>query len=175
VEVEKKMPTPFESAELNLKLFELRRDPVLREARAWFLSEFNPQTFEEFTALAWGERNAWVRMVLGYWDMAASLVTFGAIDADMFLAAHTEIVATFAKVEPFVAEIRRVSGIAEFLSHLEAVVRGMPGSEERLATLQKGFRAMAEVRRAADAQAVRPRPASGSRPGRRRLTRARSI
>jgi hypothetical protein len=171
------MPTPFESAELNLKLFELRRDPVLREARAWFLSQFNPQTFEEFSTLAWGERNAWVRMVLGYWDMAASLVTFGAIDADMFLAAHTEIVATFAKVEPFVAEIRRVSGITEFLSHLEAVVRGMPGSEERLATLRKGFRAMAEAQRAAEEQTVRPRRASGQRngPRRRRLTRVRSI
>jgi hypothetical protein len=171
------MPTPFESAELNLRLFELRRDPVLREARAWFLSEFNPQTFEEFSAVAWGERNAWVRMVLGYWDMAASLVTFGAIDAGMFLAAHTEIVATFAKVEPFVAEIRRVSGIAEFLRHLEAVVRGMPGSDERLTVLQNGFRAMAEAQRAAAKQAVRPRRASGSRkrPPRRRLARARPI
>ena len=171
------MPTLFESAELNLKLFELRRDPVLREARAWFLSEFNPQTFEEFSRLAWGERNAWVRMVLGYWDMAASLVTFGAIDAVMFLAAHTEVVATFAKVEPFVVEIRRVSGITELLGHLEAVVRGMPGSAERLATLQKGFRAMAEAQRATEEQAVRPRRASNARnrPRRRRLTRVRSI
>jgi hypothetical protein len=171
------MPTPFESAELNLKLFDLRREPVLRDARAWFLSHFNPQTFEEFSILASGERNASVRMVLGYWDMAASLVTFGAIDADMFRAAHTEIMATFAKVEPFVAEIRRVSGITEFLSHLEAVVRGMPGSEERLATLQKGFRAMAEAQRAAEKQAVGPPRASArrNRPRRRRLTRVRSI
>jgi len=172
------MPTPFESAELNLKLFELRRDPVLREARAWFLSQFNPQTFEEFSTLAWGERNAWVRMVLGYWDMAASLVTFGAIDADMFRAAHTEVVATFAKVEPFLAEIRRVSGITEFLGHLEAVVRGMPGSAERLAMLQKGFRTMAEAQRATEEQAaVRPQRASARRAQarRRRLTRIRSI
>jgi hypothetical protein len=142
------MATPFESAQLNLKLFELRRDPVLREARAWFLGQFNPQSFEEFTAVVSGERNAWVRMVLGYWDMAASLVTFGAIDADMFRAAHTEIVATFAKVEPFLADLRRMSGVPEFLGHLESVVRGMPGSDERLAALRKGFRAMADAQRA---------------------------
>jgi hypothetical protein len=79
------MPTPFESALLNLQLFELRREPVLREARDWFLREFNPESFAELVALARGERNASFRMVLGYWDMAASLVTTGAIDADAFL------------------------------------------------------------------------------------------
>jgi len=52
------MPTPFESALLNLKLFELRREAVLREALDWFLQEFNPETFAEFVALAGGDRNA---------------------------------------------------------------------------------------------------------------------
>lgn len=69
------MPTPFESAQLNLKLFELRREPVLREARLWFLRDFNPLNLEEAAALAGGARNDSFRMVLGYWDMAASLVT----------------------------------------------------------------------------------------------------
>src|SRR5689334_637330 len=100
------MATPFESAQLNLKLFELRREPVLREARAWFLAEFNPESFQDMIAQTSGERNASVRMVLGYWDMAASLVTTGAIDADAFRAAHGEIVATFSKIQPFLAEVR---------------------------------------------------------------------
>ena len=104
------MPTPFESALLNLRLFELRREPVLREARQWFLAEFNPETISELTAVVGSDRNASFRMVLGYWDMAASLVTTGAIDADAFRAAHTEIFATFGKVQPFLAEIRAGSG-----------------------------------------------------------------
>src|ERR671931_1863997 len=99
-------PSPFESARLIPRLYELRREPVLREARAWFLRDFNPTTAEECLAVARGERNAWFRMVLGYWDMAASLVTFGAIDAAMFRAANTEIMATFAKVEPFLSRLR---------------------------------------------------------------------
>lgn len=85
------MSTPFESAQLNLKLFELRREPVLREARLWFLRDFNPLNLEEAAALAGGVRNDSFRMVLGYWDLAASLVTAGAIDAESFLAAHGEI------------------------------------------------------------------------------------
>jgi len=82
------MPTPFESAQLNLQLFDLRREPVLREARSWFLLDFHPETLAEFVAAITGERNASIRMVLGYWDMAASLVTTGAIDGDAFRAAH---------------------------------------------------------------------------------------
>ena len=69
------MPTPFESAQLNLQLFDLRREPVLREARSWFLLEFHPESLAEFVTAIRGERNASIRMVLGYWDMAASLVT----------------------------------------------------------------------------------------------------
>src|SRR5581483_9469785 len=108
------MPTPFESAQLNLQLFDLRREPVLREARSWFLREFNPETPEEFAALVMGERNASFRMVLGYWDMAASLVTTGAIDGDAFRAAHGEIFATFAKIQPHLAKIRNASAEPEF-------------------------------------------------------------
>ena len=63
---------PSKAALLNLQLFDLRREPVLREARAWFVAEFNPETFPELVAIVSGERNASVRMVLGYWDMAAS-------------------------------------------------------------------------------------------------------
>jgi len=58
------MATPFESAQLNLKLFELRREPVLREARQWFLADFNPESLEELISLASGERNASFRMVI---------------------------------------------------------------------------------------------------------------
>src|SRR5262249_30760039 len=104
------MPTPFESAQLNLQLFDLRRDAVLREARAWFLWEFNPESFPELIAVVSGERNAAFRMVVGYWDMAASLVTTGAIDGDTFRAAHGEIFATLSKIHPFLAEMRNVFG-----------------------------------------------------------------
>ena len=95
------MASAFESGLLNLRLYELRRDPVLREARAWFLRDFNPGSLADVVETVSGERNASFRMVLGYWDMAASLVTTGAIDAHAFLAAHNEIYGTFSKIQPF--------------------------------------------------------------------------
>ena len=143
------MPTPFENATLNLKLFELRREPVLREAREWFLRDFNPETLEELIAVVGGERNAWFRMVVGYWDFAASLVTSGAIDGDAFRAAHGEIVGAFSKIYPLLAEVRRISGEPDFCKHIEAVVLASPDAEALLARRRAAMLAAAKARRAA--------------------------
>jgi hypothetical protein len=143
------MPTAFESAQLNLQLFDLRREPVLREARAWFISEFNPTTMQEFAAVVSGERNASFRMVIGYWEMAASLVTTGAIDAPAFLAAHGEVFATFGKIQPFLADLRRATGEAGICQHLESVVMSAPDAEAILARRRDALRAAAAARAAA--------------------------
>jgi len=140
------MPTPFESAQLNLQLFELRREPVLREARDWFLREFNPESFAELVTLVSGKRNASFRMVLGYWDMAASLVTTGAIDADAFRAAHSEIFATFSKIHLYLAEVRAASGEPELCKHLEAVVLSTPDAEVILKRRREALIAAAKAR-----------------------------
>src|SRR5260370_22828643 len=141
------MPTPFESAQLNLQLFELRREPILREARDWFLREFNPESFADLVALARGERNGSFRMVLGYWDMAASLVTTGAIDADAFRGAHGEIFATFSKIHLYLAELRSASGEPDLCKHLEAVVLSAPNADAILRRRSAAFNAAAKARR----------------------------
>lgn len=140
------MPTPFESAQLNLQLFDLRRETVLREARAWFLADFNPETMADLMAAVTGERNASFRMVLGYWDMAASLVSTGAIDPTSFLAAHTEIMGTFCKIHPFVAEMRSAVGEPGFLKHMEAVVMAAPDAEATLKRRRERLLAIAKTR-----------------------------
>ena len=141
------MPTPFESAQLNLQLFELRREPILREARDWFLREFNPESFGELLALARGERNTSFRMVRGNWDMAASLVTTGAIDTDSFRAAHGEIFATFSKIYLYLAELRNASGEPDFCKHVEAVVLSTPDAEAILKRRREAMNAAAKARR----------------------------
>ena len=140
------MATPFESGLLNLQLFDLRRDPVLREARAWFLNDFNPESLPELIAVVSGERNASFRMVLGYWDMAASLVTTGAIDGDAFRAAHGEIFAAFSKIHPFLAELRAVSGEHDYCRHIETVVLAAPDALAILRRRREAARAAAQAR-----------------------------
>ena len=148
------MPTPFESGLLNLQLFDLRREQVLREARRWFITEFNPETFAEMVTFVSGDRSTSFGMVLSYWEMAASLVTTGAIDGDAFRAAHGEIVSTFAKVYPFLTEMRAMSGEPTYLKHMEAVVMAMPDAEARLTRYVEAFRAAARARRDAQSKAA---------------------
>lgn len=113
----------------------------MREARAWFVREFNPESFEEMMAAVAGERNGSFRMVISYWDMAASLVTTGAIDAESFRAAHGEIVATFSKVHPYLPRIRQTTGYPEFCKHMEAVVMAIPDAEATLSHRREMIRA----------------------------------
>ena len=134
------MATPYESGQLILKLFEMRRDPVLREARNWFLREFNPDTIEDVKAMMAGPHNPHYRMVVGYWDMAASLVSHGAIDRQMFLDANGEIFATFAKIHPLLSEIRANAQTPGLAKHLEAIVMSVPDVEPRLEMLRERFR-----------------------------------
>lgn len=139
------MPTPFESAQLNLQLYDLRREPVLREARSWFLLEFNPENFQDVAAAVQGQHNAWFRMVVGYWDMAASLVTTGAIDGDAFRAAQGEIFGAFSKIEPYLAEMQAIWGEPDFCKHIQAVVMAAPDAEAILKRRREGLRALAKA------------------------------
>lgn len=125
------MPTPFESAQLNLQLFDMRREPVLRKARDWFIMEFHPKAVDEYFAVMATDKNSWVRMVVGYWDMAASMVVQGAIDHAAFMAAHGEIVGMFAKVQPFLADIRARTG-PHVLMNVETVVMAIPDAAGEL-------------------------------------------
>lgn len=134
------MATPFESAQLILKLFELRREPVLREARAWFIREFHPDTLADVKAAMASEHNPKLRMVVGYWDMAASLVTHHAIDREMFLDANGEIFAIFAKIHPLLSEIREIAAGPGFAKHLESIVMSVPDIGPRLEALRQRFR-----------------------------------
>ena len=140
------MPTPTESAELILKLYDLRREPVLREARAWFSAEFNPTTLEEVSETVMGEKSAWFRMVVGYWDMAASLVVFEAVDQKMFNASSGELLGVFAKMEPFLSELRQQWNAPDFLRHLEEVGREFPNVDARLRQARARVQAAAASR-----------------------------
>ncbi len=144
------MPTPFESAQLNLQLFDMRREPLLRKARDWYLLEFHPASFDDYMKEQLGEKNAWIRMVVGYWDMAASMVVQCAISQDSFIAAHGEIIGTFAKVHPFLNDLRARMG-SKVLSNIEAVVMAMPDALEEMERRRARLKARWESQQASKA------------------------
>ena len=112
-------------AGLILKLYELRTEPTMREARAWMTGQFFPQTAEEFFAVAYArgsKENAWYRQVTSYWEMAAALVLHGALNADLFIDCNNEPFFIYAKFLPILPEIRqRMPG---FMTRVGQVVDG---------------------------------------------------
>ena len=141
------MTDKAKSAELIMKLYDLRREAVMREARNWFFS-FNPESFDDIQRTSMGEHGAYLRMVTTYWDMACSFVNHGAIDAEMFNDASGEQVFVFAKLQPFLEQIRAAGNPTSF-QHLEKAVMSMPHAEERLARVREMSKRMAEARAAA--------------------------
>ena len=141
------MTDKAKSAELILKLYDLRREEVMREARKWFFT-FNPESIEDIQRAGMGEHSAYYRMVTSYWDMACSFVNHGAIDAEMFNDANGEHVVVYAKLQPFLEQLRAtVSPV--YMQHLEKVVVAMPNIEERIARMREMIRRMAQARAAA--------------------------
>jgi hypothetical protein len=127
------------AADTLLKLYELRTEPTLRQARSWFVFEFHPNSAQEVLA-AWlgpGHASAPYRMVTTYWDMAASLVIQNAIPADMFNAANTEHVVVFAKLRPFLGDVRAATKYPDYLTSLERVVGMTPQADERIAIFER--------------------------------------
>jgi len=138
-------------AELILKLYDLRREAVMRQARDFF-GMFSPASFEELMAVmgAFGSKeNAYLRQVLGYWEMAASLVVHGALNAELAQDTLGEMNFVYAKVRPFLKQMRNLMKSPEFLQNMEKVIEGTPEARERLARMQERMAEFAKMREAA--------------------------
>jgi hypothetical protein len=144
------MTDKVKSAELILKLYDLRREAVMREARNWFFT-FNPESVEDILRTSMGEHGGYLRMVTTYWDMACSFVNHEAIDAEMFTDATGEQVFVFAKLQPFLEQIRATAN-PTYMQHLERAVLAMPHIEERLARVREMAKRVAEARANATAE-----------------------
>lgn len=122
------------SALVIIELYKIRTGQLMREARSWFVSEFAPQSGKEIVQLMLsGEKpSSYYRMVASYWDTAASLVNNGGVDEKMFLDANTEHLVVFAKLQPFISEVREMIGEPDYLSQLERLVMKVPNLQKKL-------------------------------------------
>lgn len=131
------MSPAYESVDLILKLYDLRREEVMRKARTWYIREFHPRSAQDVVSVLRGEHSAYFRMVTSYWEMAASFVNNGAIDWKMFMDANPgEPVNVFAKLYPHLDELRSMFASkyddSQAFQHLEQVVMNLPHAKEQL-------------------------------------------
>ena len=95
----------YDDSRLILRLYELRRDPRMRDARRWFISSFRPKTIEEFARLCpvGSPQNQSMRMVVTYWDMVASFITAGVLNRDLFFESGRELLLVWERLRHLMA------------------------------------------------------------------------
>ena len=135
-------------AELILQLYDLRREAEMRKART-FITNFWPQSTEDVLKLAQAfgtQENAWLRQVLGYWNMVASLVLRGTLHEGLVFDNCAELWFVYAKLKPFIKEIREKMQMPEFLGNIEKVAERTPEGRERVETMKQRFARLAALR-----------------------------
>lgn len=140
-----------QDAELILKLYELRREPVMREARTFMLGTFWPSTVDEFLVVQrdfGSQNNAYLRQFIGYWEMAAALVLRGALDADLFFDSNNELFFVFGKMLPIRAELQSKAGI-NFMPRTAELLEKFPVAKQRFEGTKKVVEARREQREVA--------------------------
>ena len=131
-----KKPTPAD-AELILKLYDLRREAEIRKARNWWMANFWPENADDYMKVAQAagtQENNWLRQVPGYWELAASLVVHGTLNETLFLepAFSGEMFLIFAKIHPFLKEVREKMQNPRMLANVENVIKKSKAGQERL-------------------------------------------
>ena len=123
-----------EQAQLQLQVFEQRRDDRLRQARDWFFRNYMPQTFEDSMKIAapGTEGGTNFMMVTGYWEQTCALLNYGLLHEDLFFETTGEFFGVFERVRPGLQQGRDMWKNPRFLAHLEqAATRFEAWTEER--------------------------------------------
>jgi hypothetical protein len=115
----------YDDANLILRLYDMRREERMREARAWFAANFHASTMEEFNKVcpAGSKEHANYRQVVSYWDMAASFVTAGVLSEELFFESNRELLLVYTRVQKLIPILREAFKDPFAWRNLEAVAK----------------------------------------------------
>lgn len=131
-------------AELILKLYELRRETRMREARDFFAFKFFPASYDDILKIMTArgsDENAYIRQVTSYWEMAAAFVVQGALNAELFFDTCGEMWMVYTKIKPFLPQLRKEMSPTYF-ANVEKVAEGTEGGRQRIEIIAKRIEAM---------------------------------
>ncbi len=129
----------YQDAELVLKLYDLRRESVMREARNWF-AMFNPRSVDDLMAVMNNftlKENAYIRQVCSYWEMVAAFIVHGTLNADLAHDTLGEMYFVYAILQPVLEDFRKAINAPDFFKNVQKVVDSSPKAQERVAQVQK--------------------------------------
>ena len=131
------MKRSTEQAELILRLYELRRESVMREARSFVGGEFLPQSDDELVAIVskGGKETGFVLQVYGYWDMVCAFVRHGMLSEALVYDTCQEMYFQYAKIRPHLQGFRKKLNLPEWMQGIEKVAEGSAKGRKRLAAM----------------------------------------
>ena len=153
-----KKPT-YEQAKLHLKVYDLRREPRLRQARDWFFKNVHVQTFDEFICLAapGTDSGAMTRMVLSYWENVCALLNYDLLHEDLFFKTSAEFFGVWDMIKHIVPAARKRFSDNQYLENLEKAAqryetwkeRNAPGHIAAIREFMKSMMTQPEMRKTA--------------------------
>ena len=116
-------PATYDDATLILRLYDIRREEKLRQAREWFTRSFHCSTFEEFNKVCppGSQENAYARQVITYWEMVASFITTGVLNEHLFFQSGLELLLVWERVRDILPEMRQANKNPGSWKNLELV------------------------------------------------------
>jgi hypothetical protein len=113
----------YDDVNLILRLYDMRREEKLRSARAWYVSNFKPKTYEDMLNIAGPGKdgNAIFRQAISYWDMVASFITAGVLNQELFFQSNRELLFFWLRLKPVVKEVREAFKDPNAWKNLETV------------------------------------------------------
>ena len=113
----------YQDAELILHFYELRREPRLRDARAFMAGAFKASDMAHLNQLCppGSDENAYFRQVTSYWDMVCAIVKRHLVDKELFFETNGELTVVWEKVRHLIPEMREALGSPQYLANFELV------------------------------------------------------
>jgi len=110
-----------EQGQLQLQIYDLRRETKLRQARDWVFQNYHVDTFDEAMRIAapGTENGALVMMVFTYWEQACAYLNHGLLHEDLFFETSGEFFGLWELVKGIIPEGRERFSNKLFLANVE--------------------------------------------------------
>lgn len=112
-------------ADLVVKLYELRREPVMRESRSSLVAKFLPASFDDLIAVTKPDHplNAAFRQCTTYWEMVYSMARHGVVNGEFLMESSGEGLLLFTRIEPWLEQFRAHLGNPLALRNAEWIAK----------------------------------------------------
>ena len=126
-------PATYDDANLLLRLYELRREDKMRQARDWFFKNFHANNLEELSKICplGSPEHAFFRMMSSYWEMAASFVTSGVLQRELFMQNSRELLFVWIRMSDIVPAMREAQKNPEIARNIETLANAMIEQEKQ--------------------------------------------